>query len=270
MSQLELELEEEALAQANGRPSEWELVTAGPEYTIVGPADDRVRVTNTRVEPFRHICKLEMSFRDPRTRSIKRFIGTGTLVAPAKVLTAAHCVFDRDHGFGYATSIRVIPGKNGTSEPFGSARSRRLDVPANWRTASGGRAAMPFDYAVITLDSPIGSRRGLGWWRRIGAKPDAFLRRYRINTAGYPGDKGGNTQWRVYDRVVTVRPDRLEYVLDIMGGQSGSPMWVRWRQYRKIVAIVTTHDDPLTAVVANTGVRITPRVLRDIRRWLTT
>jgi len=266
MSLLEYELEQEARgAQAAERG--WELDTSRAEYTIILPTDDRVLVPNTRVVPFRHICSLELTF----TGAPSLFIGTGTLIAPNKVLTAAHCLFDRDSGFGYAASIRAIPGKNGSGrtrreEPFGSALSARLDVPDAWRTARDGRSAMPHDYGVITLRTPIG--RQAGWWRRIGHKPDAFLRRYRVNLSGYPVDKGGNTQWRVYERIVGVHPDRLEFTHDIMGGHSGSPIWVRWRQFRKIVGIVTTHDDPKTAVVANTGVRITPTVLADIRRWL--
>jgi glutamyl endopeptidase len=256
--------------------AEWELDTEGPEYTVIPARDDRVLVRNTRDIPFRYICKLEMVFIDPRTNTPQNFLGTGTLVAQSKVLTAAHCIFDREHGFGYAQRIRVIPGKNGAGrtrqeEPFGFAMSRRLNVPDAWRTTprtrDGNRAAMSADYGVITLDRPIG--RQAGWWRRIAHKPDAFIQRHRVNTAGYPGDKGGNQQYRVYDRVVRVFPQRLEFVHDVMGGQSGSAIWVRWQTFRSIVGIVTTHDDPLTAVVANTGVRITPSVLADIRRWLT-
>ena len=286
--ELESELETEAEARAERRSSdlqrgsarqrssatsESELFTQGAEYDVLGARDDRVRVTNTRVPPFSYICKLEMVFIDSRSRLPRNFIGTGTLVSPSKILTAAHCLFDREHSYGYAQRVRVIPGKNGPGrtrreEPFGFAWSRRLDVPATWRTAANQRTAMSFDYGVITLDRPIGRR--LGWWRRIAHKPDALLQRNRLNTSGYPGDRGGNHQYRVYDRVVRVHPDRLEYFHDIMGGQSGSPIWVRWQDYRTIVGIVTTHDDPLTAVRANTGVRITPPILANIRRWLTT
>lgn len=251
------------------RESEWELNTSGAEYTIIPTRDDRRLVTDTRAVPFRHICCLELSF----SGASGLFIGTGTLVAPNKVLTAAHCMFDRDHGWGYATSIRVIPGKNGPGrtrreEPYGFTLSARLDVPPAWRTAANARAAMPHDYGVITLRQPIG--RKAGWFTRIGHRPDEFLRRYRTNLSGYPVDKGGNTQWRVYDRMVTVNPDTIEFTHDIMGGHSGSAIWVRWQNARKIVGIVTTHDDPLTATVANTGVRINPTNLADIRRWIRT
>ena len=281
-TELELELEDEFEMELGGAGSvqqEWELDTARPEYTVIGPRDDRVRVTNTTVIPFRHICKLEMIFTDPRTRAPRRFIGTGTLVAQSKVLTAAHCIFDRHRGLGYATSIRVIPGKNGpggsrAEEPLGFAVSTRLNVPNAWRTAPNHRAAMPFDYGVITLDRPIGRR--IGWWRRIGTVQDALLQRHRVNTSGYPGRApvgqpgNGNFQYRVYDRVLRLAgAQRFEFQHDVMGGQSGSPIWVRWQQARKIIGIVTTHDDPLTAVVANTGVRITPAVLNEIRGWLT-
>jgi V8-like Glu-specific endopeptidase len=269
MSQLEYERELEAVP---GRRRDWELFAAGAEYTVLGPSDDRVRVANTRVEPFRHVCKLEMVFRDPADGSLKNFIGTGTLVGPSKVLTAAHCIYDRDHGFGYAQSIRVIPGKNGAgrssgAEPFGFALSRRLDVPAGWRTAATAAAARLVDYGVITVDRPIGRRSGLGWWRRIGHRPDAMLTTYRVNTSGYPGDKGGDQQWRVYDRVVRALTQRLEYVHDTFGGQSGSPIWIRWQQYRTIVGIHTNGD--FTASGVNSGTRIIPAVLADIRRWLT-
>ena len=278
-TELELELEDEFEVEFGSSRARrgWDLDTGRAEYNVIGPRDDRVRVTNTTAIPFRHICKLEMTFTDPRTRTPQNFIGTGTLVAQSKVLTAAHCIYDQT--FGYATTVRVIPGKNGPGqtrreEPLGFALSSRLDVPAAYRTTADGWAAMPFDYGVITLDRPIGRR--IGWWRRIGHVPDAFFQRNRVNTSGYPGSApagqpgNGNYQYRVYDRVVRVpTPQRIEFTHDVMGGQSGSAIWVRFQNARKIIGIVTTHDDPRTAPVANTGVRITPTVLNDIRSWLT-
>lgn len=260
---------------------EWEIVTEETEVSTIGK-DDRKLVPNTTVVPFRYICKLEMVFKDPRTGLPLKFMGTGTLVARNKVLTAAHCIFNwfgskgnnYKYGYGEAQQIRVIPGKNGPGrtrreEPFGFALSSRLNFPAQLRTLTNYSSGVPFDYGVITIDRPLGSK--VGWWQRIAHKPDALLQRNRMNTSGYPYDKGYNYQYRVYDRIVRALPDRLRFVHDIAGGQSGSPIWVRWHNARAIVGIVSgghTNPNPYTPGLTNVGVRITPPAIANIRQWL--
>ncbi len=232
-------------------------IETAADYQVIGP-DTRKRIRSTRNVPFRYICKLQIRFPDGSSGGC-----TGTLVGPNKVLTSAHCL---KKGQMVARHVRVIPGKNGPgrsprSEPFGAALSSRLHIPAQYR-----KPADSYDYAVITLDRPIGRR--VGWWRRIRALPDRRLLRRRLNTAGYPGDQGGDHQYWAFDRVVSVRGRRIEYLNDTYKGQSGSPVWLRWRNFRSIVAIHAARDDPNSPPVANRGVHITPGVLRDIRRWL--
>lgn len=261
---------------------EWEIVTEEMEGGIIRQ-DDRVRVPNTTVDPFKYICKLEWVFRDPRTGQRRDVMGTGTLVARNKVLTAAHCIFNwfgskgnnYQYGYGEAQQIRVIPGKKGPGrtrreEPFGFALASRLNFPTQLRTLTNYHSGIPFDYGVITIDRPLGSR--VGWWRRIADKPNGLLLRNKMNTSGYPYDKGGNRQYMVYDRIVEALPDRLRFVHDVVGGQSGSPIWVRWKNARSIFGIVSgshTNPNPYTPGLTNVGVRITPPVLANIRRWLT-
>lgn len=235
---------------------EYEPATAY-EYEVLG-ADNRKPVQDTSIIPFRHVCHLELYFPGGR------YLGTGTLIAPNKVLTAAHCILNTSGQ--KVIRVRAVPGKHGAKEPFGSSWSTRFHIRKEWEKSPV--AFSPFDFGVITLECNIGREPNLGWWPRVSAKPDSILTKVKFNTAGYPGDKGGKHQYWVYDRIVKVHPQRLEFTHDVMGGQSGSPIWVRWQNARAIVGIVTTIDDPASTVVANTGVRISQQALTDIRTWV--
>jgi V8-like Glu-specific endopeptidase len=127
-------------------------------------------------------------------------------------------------------------------------------------------AAWPYDYAVITLDRPFPA--SVGYWKAIRVESARRLPKLRLNTAGYPGDKGGQHMYWAYDRVVSVRDRRLEYLMDTAGGQSGSPVWLKYGTKRYLIAVHTARDDVATPTIANRGVRITRPVLADIRRWV--
>lgn len=246
-----------------------QLEEPGRDLQIIG-TDERKRITDPRKVPFRRVCKLEMRF------AHGRFLGTGTLVGHNKVLTAAHNIFSRTPGkVGPVQSVRVIPAKNGigrtrVQEPFGSTAARRVHMDPRYRTtprtSSIDREVRPFDYAVLTLRDPIGRRAG--YFDRIRVLPASKLRRLTVNTAGYPGDKGGNHPYWAYKQIVAVRNNILEYEHDTAPGQSGSSLWVKWRGVRSIIGVHIRRDDAESRVVANIGVQITPAVLAQIQQWL--
>ena len=274
LQELEYELESEQELETE-LESEFEF---GRESQIIG-VDTRVHVRNTRVAPYRYICHIAEGGRP---------LGTGTLIGPNTVLTAAHVV----QGTNWRRLV-AIPGRNadrvrGDIRPFGIANA--AGPP---RLAPGfTRAVTPQDYGVFYLRQPIGNT--VGYWTIAhrsspidpigtsisGAPLPLPPGNLRVNLSGYPGDKGfafGNPprqlrqQWRAYDRAVQETPaGMLHYLNDTFGGHSGCPVWVKRsasRGGRVMVAIHSGGDDG-RGVVANQAVRITPQIVAQIRRWL--
>src|SRR5688572_15311552 len=99
------------------------------ESEIIGP-DQRVLVRKTNLAPFRYICNIE-SGGTP--------ICSGTLIGSRTLLTAKHCLAGETERGG----LRIIPGRNGSSEPFKSTTSEKF-VPYD--------AA---DIALVHLADPI-------------------------------------------------------------------------------------------------------------------
>lgn len=85
----------------------------------------------------------------------------------------------------------------------------------------------------------------------------------------------GSMQWRAFGNVVNASPPGeprvITYDLDSAVGHSGGPIWLRWEQYRNIVAVNTggfPSATPPFTIVANMGVRITDAVLTTVRAWM--
>jgi V8-like Glu-specific endopeptidase len=96
-----------------------------PFETVIG-RDERVRILDTDLAPWRMICALRM-----RGPSGAGAIGTGWFIGPKTVLTAGHCVFSTGFFGGWASIIEMIPGLNGSGDgrgtrPYGSVSSQRF------------------------------------------------------------------------------------------------------------------------------------------------
>jgi len=95
-------------------------------------------------------------------------------------------------------------------------------------------------------------------------------------TGAVPGNSRlvdiGSTNWRAYGSVVdpapAAQPRLLTHNLDSFEGHSGSPIWLRWQQYRNLVAVHTGRYGPLSTATANRGTRITDAVLTTLRGWM--
>jgi glutamyl endopeptidase len=227
------------------------LPTAFIESIIDG--DDRVRITATSTYPWRVHASLLITAADG-----SNWIGTGWFIGPRTLITAGHCVYIKHSGVvgrdGFARSIKVMPGRNGTVLPFGAVTSTDFRTVQGW--ANNGD--QNYDYGAIILPSDLGNTTG---WLGFGVYDDATLLNSVGNISGYPGDKPAGTQWYHSRKLISVGPRKVYYDIDTMGGQSGSAVYRIVNGRRTAVAVHAYGGS------ANSGTRITAPVHANMVSW---
>lgn len=218
---------------------------------IIG-RDDRVRIPTTTNVPWRHMCALRITFPSGAT-----YRGSGFFIGPRTVATAGHCVYLRSQG-GWARQVEVIPGANGEAKPFGTA------IATNFRSVSGwvSHQRPESDYGCIVL--PEGSFKGGSTVGNIGLasfEASTLLAKTAV-LAGYPGDKPFAEFWGMGCRIKRVTDKTLIYDIDTMGGQSGSPVYIKINNQRYVVGI---HN--YGSLSGNSATRITRPIFQLMKKW---
>lgn len=130
--------------------------------------DSRVRITSTTSWPYRAIGTLFDGGGDC----------TGTRIGPRHVLTAAHCIYNRDTASW--NTITFKPGRDGAaSAPYGSSGPHWYWVPDEYIAGAAGLNG--YDIGLIILDTPVGNG-----WMGYGAWSGGFLSDQSIWMRGYP------------------------------------------------------------------------------------
>jgi V8-like Glu-specific endopeptidase len=234
-----------------GRPAVPTPPPLRPEVVI--GTDDRIQITNTSAYPWRVHASLRITARDGSL-----WIGTGWFIGPHTLATAGHVVFIYAPGtarHGWVRSIQVMPGRNGSSLPYGSVTSSSFRSVTGW-TQSGSEN---FDYGAIIIPTELG--RTVGWFG-FGVYSDSDLRTSTANIAGYPGDKPSGTQWYHARKVASVNSRKVYYAIDTAGGQSGSAVYRLKAGGRYGIAI-----HAYGGAAANSGTRIVRPVFDNLRAW---
>ena len=223
------------------------------QLEVVIGTDDRVQITGTRAVPWRRIVHLMITAGNGR-----KFLGSGTLVGPRTIITAAHCVYMHSQG-GFVREIQCSPGRNGDQKPYGTTNGSRVWTVRGWTVHRNPDC----DYAAIILPRPV-SQQDPGWFGFANLN-DIELMSSRLNMSGYPGDKPMGTQW-FHGRVAkSVSARRIFYDIDSMGGQSGSPVWLRRPDGKRYMVGIHTTGSP----TGNSAVRINQQVMQNLRNWRT-
>jgi glutamyl endopeptidase len=211
--------------------------------------DDRVQINQTTEMPWRWICQLIITAADGA-----KYRCTGWFIGPHTVMTAGHCVYMHDNG-GWAKQIEVIPGMNAANRPFGSQVSTVFRSVLGWTKNKDWN----YDYGAIILpDNTLGNRVG---WFGFAVLPDSSLNNLTANNSGYPGDKPFGTQWFNAGRVTKLTDRKFYYMIDTMGGQSGSPVWRFINGQRHAIGVHAYGGCP------NSATRITKAVFDNMIAW---
>ncbi len=227
------------------------------EPSIIGD-DNRTRVTDTSAFPYSAIARVEAI--DDAGQLAE--VCSGALVGPDAVLTAGHCLWNPESG-AWAKHIRVVPGKDGTSEPFGAAFATDWWVPDGF-IATGGNA--DFDWGLIRLpDDRLG--RAARWFAMSVLDDDALAAGgFAPAIAGYPADEPEGTMWvAATSGFASIEPFTLWYDIDTEAGESGAAIWSSNPAAPSFGRVVGIHTRGATGSPAlNSGSRVDQQLVDDL------
>ena len=226
---------------------------------VVIGRDERKRITTTKTNPWKRICHLKIQAANGRF-----FLGTGFFIGPRTIVTAGHCVYMHDQG-GWAKQITVTPGRDATATPFMSYTATSFRSVKGWVTDKSRN----YDYGVIILPRSAAIPPEIGAFGFASYSNQALLTKKRLNTAGYPGDRPypgdqpPNTLWYDGRKAKSVTARTIVYDIDTAGGQSGSPVWAKLSNGKRIVVGIHTNGD----LSGNSATRITKSVFDNLKKW---
>lgn len=209
------------------RPPGSESVLLGDKRTLVKPAD---------IKPggkYYSIVKLQMKYEGQDPDDTRYAMGTGWLIAPDLLVTAGHCAYDHQYGFGRAIEVKAYVGYHGkefvdTDKNVQFRRGVKIATTKNWINSEVNRAN---DVSFIRVETPFNSIVSVKW-QKTPVTGDRTL-----GVVGYPADrtsKSGEQGAEMWEMFATTHVDlqttpsnMLEYLISTYAGQSGSPVLVQ-------------------------------------------
>jgi len=230
----------------------------GVEDSVCGDTDERERieVSKSVTEHYQWTCWLKIY---AKKNGMGYWTGTGFLlnvpgITGSIMLTSAHCIWLGGYYGGLAKKIVVqCPG-------YDPVVVLTDDLYADAGYIDG--YAEDHDIGAIYLKEKFDQRDG--WHLKVTGYPwtnalsTTELSRKTMATCGYPGDKDAGSMWSVDGAIKKVSDQRVFYMADTYGGQSGSPVYVDVGDGAKTVVAVHGYGGCPNSAVRLTRDHMTP------------
>ena len=160
---------------------------------------------------------------------------TGAMVAPDLVLTAAHCLFDKDTGARFADNqIQFLDGwRNGRANAYRGARASVV-LPGYTYGEPDQALRVSHDLALIALDQPILLSQIPPFPMAPAPDKDAS-----VSVVSYAQDRSEAPSLQQTCHVIDRQQDMLVMNCDVDFGSSGAPVFVTGADGAAIVSVIS-------------------------------
>ncbi|MBL0942659.1 MAG: trypsin-like peptidase domain-containing protein [Alphaproteobacteria bacterium] len=206
--------------------------------------------------PYRYLGVLVITFPKGQADNFPvQCVGSGVLIGPNHVLTAAHNLYDHTRG-GWAQEVIFTPGQYKNIKPFGDKKGNILKVFKGWIENKDDN--LPYDMGIIILEDSVGYQTG---WASLLASDEHYLDNdYMLTIAGYPAKRvkiktlektprvKSAQMYKNSGRLIFAEKKRLTYDINTLEGQSGSPIIAHIDKERRYYILgVHTHGGAYSA-----------------------